>query len=51
MDSYDEERRAREGEIGEKTGWKKFAEVVVEGAKEVCGVREKGVDGGQRGCG
>ena len=44
MEAYVEGRRQREGELGEMTGWESFAEVVVEGAKEVCGVREKGVE-------
>ena len=44
MREYEEERRGNVGELGEMSGWPKFAEVVVEGAKEVCGVREKKVE-------
>ena len=44
MEAYEVERTQAAGEIGEMSGWAKFAEVVVGGAKEVCGVKKKSVE-------
>ena len=44
MREYEVRRGLNGEELGEMTGWVEFAELVVEGAKEVCGVRQKSVE-------